>query len=190
MGQAQPLQLMTAAEYLQWEPPQQEKHEFIGGELYAMGGASRRHVTVTGNLFAELDRALEGTPCRVYMADMWLQVVADEVYFYPDVMVTCDSADHRAEQYMCSPIFLAEVLSPSNEIFDRKEKASYYRRLPSLQEFLFIDPDRRSMELYRRNQAGLWELRDFIADQPLPHSLPLASLELEIARERIFRNVD
>lgn len=74
MGQAQPVQLMTAAEYLQREPAQQEKHEFIGGELYAMGGASRRHVTVTGNLFAELDRALEGTPCRVYMADMRLQV--------------------------------------------------------------------------------------------------------------------
>lgn len=186
MGEAQPVQCMTAAEYLEWEPVQPEKHEFIDGELYAMGGASRRHVTVTLNLATAIDQALEGTPCRVYMADMKLQVVKDEVYFYPDMMVTCDPTDHRADQYLRFPVFLTEVLSPSTEVFDRKDKASYYRRLPSLKEFLFIDPDRRNMELYRRNQAGLWELRDITAEQPLP----LSSLELEIPWPRIFRNVD
>ena len=63
MGEAQSFRSMTADEYLKWEPAQSEKYEFIHGELFLMGGASRRHVTVAGNLFVELDRFLENTDC-------------------------------------------------------------------------------------------------------------------------------
>ncbi len=33
MGEAQPLQPMTAAEYLEWEPAQLEKYQYIHGEV-------------------------------------------------------------------------------------------------------------------------------------------------------------
>jgi len=146
MGEAQPVQSMTAAEYLEWEPAQMEKYQFIHGEVFAMGWASRRHVTISGNLFAELDRSLEGSPCRVYMADMKLEIQEEAIYFYPDVLVTCDPGDHRADQYMRSPILVAEVLSESTAAFDRGDKATYYRGLPSLREFVLIDPERKRIE--------------------------------------------
>ncbi len=186
MGEAQPVQTMTAAEYLEWEPAQMEKYQFIHGEVFAMGGASRRHVTVSGNLFAELDRSLEGSPCRVYMADMKLEIKKEEIYFYPDVLVTCDPADHKAEHFMISPVVVAEVLSESTAAFDRGDKAAYYRNMPSLQEFVLMDPERRRIELYRRTQQNTWELLDIPPEQPLP----LHSLELEIPWHRIFRNLD
>ena len=51
MEKAKSLRFMPADEYLIWEPTQAEKYEFIHGELFLMGGASRRHVTVAGNFF-------------------------------------------------------------------------------------------------------------------------------------------
>ena len=186
MEQAKSLRFMPADEYLIWEPTQAEKYEFIHGELFLLGGASRRHVTVAGNLFAELDRRLENTDCRTYMADMKLQVKEKSVYFYPDVMVTCDPEDHRSDHYMCSPILIVEVLSESTAAFDRGQKATMYRGLPSLKEFVLIDPERMHIELYRRSQENIWELRDI----PAEHSLNFSSLDITISWGRIFRNVD
>ena len=90
MALPQPTAPFTAEDYLQWEAAQPDKHEYYHGETFAMGGASRRHVTISGNVFSALDETLEGSPCRAYMADMKVQAAADEAYFYPDVMVTCE----------------------------------------------------------------------------------------------------
>ena len=113
MALPQPTAPFTAEDYLRWEAGQPDKHEYYHGETFAMGGASRRHVTISLNIAAALDEALEGSPCRAYMADMKVQAAADEAYFYPDVLVTCDPADHRADQFMRSPTLIVEVLSPA-----------------------------------------------------------------------------
>lgn len=100
MARPQPAIPFTAEDYLEWEAGQLDKHEYFHGETFAMGGASRRHVTISLNVAAALDGALEGSPCRAYMAEMKVQAAADEAYFYPAVLVTCDPADHRADHFM------------------------------------------------------------------------------------------
>ena len=178
--------VIAPEEYLAWEAVQMDKHEYVAGEVFAMGGASRRHVTVAGNLFAVLDQALTGTPCRTYMADMKIEVAAKRSYFYPDVFVTCDPDDHRAEQTMSHPVLVAEVLSPSTAAYDRGDKFIAYRGLPTLKEYLLIDPDRQQVELFRKGGDGLWVLHDFAPGQ----TVQLASIEVAIPWERLFRNVD
>lgn len=176
----------SAADYLRWETEQPDKHEYVAGEVFAMGGASRRHVTVSGNFFAALNQALDGTPCRTYMADMKVEVARDTAYFYPDVLVTCDPADHKADLTMTSPTLVAEVLSPSTAAYDRGDKFAAYRGIPSLREYVLIDPDKKTVELYRRGEDGLWVLRDIAPGTPLP----LASVGVEVDWDRLFRNVD
>ena len=39
MGNAAQKPFLTAADYLAWEPAQAERHEYIGGELFALAGA-------------------------------------------------------------------------------------------------------------------------------------------------------
>ena len=85
MALPQPTAPFTAEDYLRWEAGQPDKHEYDHGETFAMGGASRRHVTISLNIAAALDEALEGSPCRAYIADMKVQAAADEAYFYPDL---------------------------------------------------------------------------------------------------------
>ncbi len=134
MGIPQPAAKLSFEDYLAWEAGQPEKHEFVRGETFAMAGARRVHVTVSGNLFAAFKGHLRGTPCRTYMADMKLRVEEADSAFYPDVMVSCDPRDHAADLYLSHPVLLVEVLSDNTAAFDRGDKFAHYRKLPSLQE--------------------------------------------------------
>ncbi|GAB6059699.1 Uma2 family endonuclease [Desulfonatronum parangueonense] len=167
MGQPESKSPLSAQDYLVWEAEQAGKHEYYYCEVFAMGGASRRHVTVAGNVFSALDQLLVDTPCRAYMADMMVEAVAGEVYYYPDLFVTCDPADHRADRIMRSPVLVMEVPS-STEADDRGEKFARYRLIPSLQEYVLIDPERLAVEVYRRTDGGVWTLRDEILDELVP----------------------
>ncbi len=56
--------------YLTDEQGAQIRHEFIGGRVYAMVGASDRHNLVAGNVFVALHQHLRGSPCQAFMSDM------------------------------------------------------------------------------------------------------------------------
>ncbi|WP_051822715.1 Uma2 family endonuclease [Desulfonatronum thiodismutans] len=82
-------------------------------------------------------------------------------------------------------MIIGKVLSPSTEAYDRGEKFAKYRLISSLREYVLIDPERLAMEVYRRTDEGVWTLRDVPTEKPLH----LDSLKLEIAWQRVFRNV-
>lgn len=84
---------LSPEEYLKTEKTRDIKHEYIKGEIYEMAGASDSHVTIAGNLFSLLKSFLRGKNCRVYIADMKVQIERTNVFYYPDVIVTCDSRD-------------------------------------------------------------------------------------------------
>jgi Uma2 family endonuclease len=104
---------ISPEEYLEGEKFSEIKHEYIDGQVYAMAGASDAHVTVVGNLFVLLRNHLRGSGCRVYMLGMKAQIEAINRYFYPDVMVTCDTRDKEFEYFKCYPSLIIEVLSES-----------------------------------------------------------------------------
>ncbi|WP_353735179.1 Uma2 family endonuclease [Okeania sp. SIO2C2] len=86
---------ITLKEYLQMEEKSQIKHEYIDGEIYAMAGASDAHITIAGNLFALLLSHVRGGGCRVYIYNIKaiIETKNKNKFYYPDVMVTCDSRD-------------------------------------------------------------------------------------------------
>ena len=174
-----------AEDYLAWEANQPVKHEYLAGEVFAMAGGSYAHVTASGNLYVALRAHLRGTPCRTYIADMKLRVAAADAYFYPDVFVTCSAADAQQPLAKAEPVLVAEVLSPSTEAFDRGGKFAAYRSLPSLQEYLLIDPDRRSVEVYRRDASGHWVLYPYSGDEVLE----LGSVHLSLPLAQVFEDV-
>ncbi|WP_158269625.1 Uma2 family endonuclease [Desulfonatronum sp. SC1] len=82
-------------------------------------------------------------------------------------------------------MIIGKVLSPSTEASGRGEKFATYRLISSLREYVLIDPERLAVEVYRRTVEGVWTLRDVPTEKPLH----LDSLKLEIAWQRVFRNV-
>lgn len=148
MGQPAGQPVMTSADYLAWEAEQAERHEFIGGQTFAMAGAEDRHVTVAMNLAFALRQHLSDSPCRTFMSDMRLNVAALGSYFYPDILVTCSAADLASPLIKSDAKLIVEVLSASTAAYDRGLKFSHYRSLPSLQEYVLIDIDTRAVDSY------------------------------------------
>ena len=185
MGQAAAVSPFTAEAYLAWDATQTTRHEYIGGEVFAMAGAGDAHVTLAGNVYVVLRRHLEGSPCRTYITDMKLRVEAADAFFYPDVMVTCSAADAADRLIKREPMLLVEVLSPASAAFDRGDKFAAYRKLPTLREYLLLDPDSRRAELYRLGGDGLWVLHPSEPEA----GVQLASVKLEISAQALWAEV-
>lgn len=145
----------SPAEFLAWETRQPERHELVDGIPYAMAGAGRLHEAVSMALAALLWAHLDGRRCQVYKSDLKVQVGAD--YLYPDIVVTCDPADGRADSAITAPVVVVEVLSRPTAAFDRGEKRERYQALASLDVYLLIDPETREIERYDR--ASGWTRR-------------------------------
>ena len=177
--------VMSAADYLAWEDDQKEHHEFVGGETFAMAGAEDRHVTVTGNVYMALRQHLTGTPCRTFATDMRLSVAALNNYFYPDVMVTCSSADLASPMAKSEPKLIVEMLSSSTAAYDRGLKFSCYRSLPILQKYVLIDLDTRAVDCYALGADGLWVLHPFAASK----TVTLASVALDVTAAQLFAEI-
>lgn len=149
---------MTANEFLAWELKQDGKHEFFAGEIFAMAGGTAAHNSACLGVAATLRQHLKGSPCKAFMSDM--RVRAAQNYFYPDVAVSCapaDTSDPKAVE-ISQPSLIVEVLSDSTAAFDRGYKFASYRQISSLQEYLLLDPDAKTAELFRKNDMGIWEL--------------------------------
>jgi Uma2 family endonuclease len=158
MGNASAIRRLSAEEFLAWDATQTQRHEFVAGEIFAMAGAGDAHVTAALNLAMALRQHLAGTPCRTFITDMKLRLDEADAYFYPDVMVTCSPADAASPHIKREPVLVAEVLSPSTAAYDRGNKFGIYRRIPSLREYLLVDPDTHRADLYRLGADGLWVL--------------------------------
>lgn len=171
--------------YLAWEDEQPEKHEFHRGEVFAMVGARRVHGRVVANLSSEFSVRLKGSPCQVFHEGMKVQIAEDTV-LYPDVFVTCDRADLATDRIFTAPKLVVEVLSPATQACDRSQKFALYRRLPSLQQYILVDPDTRRVEGFSRLADDQWVLHD-MSDEG---ALVAPSLDLNVPLNDVFAGID
>ena len=192
---------LTPEEYIAFERkalPDGEiiRHEYINGELIAMSGASRAHNLITGNISGELRTLLRNSRCETYANDMRVSTPTTTSYFYPDVVIVCEEPRFEDDAFdtLLNPIILVEVLSPSTEVYDRREKFAHYRQLPSLQEYVLVAQDRILVEHYRCQEKQRttpttrkdWIYTDF---QDIGESLPLTSIHCKLPLREIYERV-
>jgi Uma2 family endonuclease len=181
-----PVQIISEQDYLDGEKHSEIKHEYLDGDVYAMAGASKTHGTLAGNAYIALRQHLRGKPCGVWMADMKVRVAADNAYYYPDLVATCDADDlepSAPQDYLQAPCLIIEVLSESTETIDRKEKLRSYRQLASLQEYVLIDQTRPWVELYRLTDQG-W-LHQVIQED---EEIELHSIGLKLSTKALYQD--
>ena len=171
-------------DYLDSETHCEIKHEYLDGEVVAMGGASARHGLVAGGIYAAALPHARRRRCQLFMADMKVRVEhTDQTYFYyPDLLLACDPQD-REPYYRRRPCLIVEVLSPSTERIDRREKLFAYQTIPSLREYLLIDPDKRCVEIYRFGETVRHETYT-------EGSFRLDCLDAEITVDEVYMDVD
>ncbi len=169
--------------FLLWEKGQELRHEYLHGEVHAMTGTTDRHNDVSGNLYMALRQHLRNDPCRVYMADVMLRVETADAGFYPDLMVTCSEQDREDRYVKREPVLIVEVLSETTAAFDLGEKFAAYRQLPSLKEYVLVDPERERVQVFRPDADGRWVLYPAGPGD----TLRMESVALEIRIEEVYR---
>jgi Uncharacterized protein conserved in cyanobacteria len=180
--------IFTPDEYLAWEREQLIRHEYIDGEVYAMTGGSLAHNAIALNFYSQLRPHLRERGCRGHVADVKVRVSQKGPYFYPDVVVTCDERDRRAVEAIQYPKLIVEVLSPSTAGFDRGDKFKFYRRIPTLEEYVLIDSEKIGIDCYRKSSGGKWELTAYPEDAG--DILELVSLNFRCPLALVYEEVE
>ena len=174
---------MTLEEYFDFEERSRTRHEYVDGEVFEMSGTTRRHNDIVGNVYMRLRTAARGGPCRVHFAEVKLRT--GRVVYYPDVMAGCAAppADERLED---TPSLVVEVLSPSTQSTDRREKLMVYKGIASLNAYLIIDQMQRQVDRHWRDATGEWR-HDVIVDGAVPVSF--GSVSLTMTLDEVYEGV-
>jgi Uma2 family endonuclease len=185
---AAPRPLSTPEEYLEAERRSPVRSELIDGEIVAMTGASRAHNQIVWNLAVTLDPLLRSRGCQGFVSDMRVRISATDLFTYPDLAVVCGEPrfDDVGQDTLLNPVLLAEVLSPSTELYDRGRKFSHYRTLDSLREYVLIAQDEVRVEIFTRQGDQTWL---FTEDRTPEAVLELPALQLSVPLAAIYRGV-
>ncbi|MCP3911637.1 MAG: Uma2 family endonuclease, partial [Actinomycetia bacterium] len=137
---------------------------------------------------AELRNQQKGRSCAVVPSDLRLWIEAAQHYLYPDVTVVCGEPEFTDDHTdtLVNPTLIVEVLSKSTKDFDRGEKFTLYRTLPSFAEYVLIAQDRHHVEHIVRQADGRWILADI---DRLESTVSLASIEGRLALAEIYDKV-
>lgn len=180
---------LTPEEYLALERTAEYKSEYVAGELFAMAGASERHVSIVANTMYLLVGQLKGRPCKAYSTDMRLKVSPTGLYTYPDIIVVCGTPVFADEQKdtLLNPIVLIEVLSESTEAYDRGKKFDHYRTLASVSDYLLISQDQHTIEHFVRQPDNRWL---FSAHADLDDIVEVASIACTLQLRDVYDKVE
>lgn len=184
-----PPELLTVEDYLSMETDSLVKHEYLGGAVHAMAGATVGHNRIAGNFLVEMGRQLKGKPCEPFNSDTKVRIsLPNHVrFYYPDAMVVCDS-NPQSDLFQDRPVIIAEVLSPSTRRVDLCEKRDAYLTIPSLRVLLLIDSGEPAVTLYRRSGGSDAFETEYHAG--LSTTIPLPEIDAVLSLADLYERVD
>ncbi len=161
------------------------KLEFCDGEIFAMAGGTPAHAELSVATSSLLRSALGG--CKVYSSDLKVHVEATGLSTFPDGTVVCEELRTAAfdRNAVINPAIVVEVTSRSTEDYDRGEKTSHYKQIPSLQAILIVSHRRRQITLVVRTDDG-FDVRDVRSGE----RVRLVSPALDLAVDDVYRGVE
>jgi Uma2 family endonuclease len=179
----------TAEEYLAIETSSETRNEYINGEIIPMTGGTPEHNEIASILNAILRINLRGKPYSIFIADQRLWIPEKKLYTYPDVMIVQRPIQLQIgrKDTVINPIFIAEVLSQSTKNYDKDEKFSAYRTIPSFQEYLLIDQYSQHIEHYSKSGFNQWIFSEYNNSEDY---INLTSISCKISLSEVYEDID
>ncbi|WP_390624583.1 Uma2 family endonuclease [Anthocerotibacter panamensis] len=186
--QAEAKKVYTPDEYLDLEVNSDARHEYINGEIVSMTGGTPEHNEITSILNAALRVSLKGQPYSIFVADQRLWIPDHTLYTYPDVMVVPRPLQRQQGRTdtITNPVMIAEVLSKSTKSYDRDEKFSAYRTIPTFQEYLLIDQYSIHVEQYFKTDPHKWIFTEY---NDAASFISLSSISFEIRLVDLYESM-
>lgn len=175
----------TFEEWLELEESSGTRHEFYFGEVFSMAGGTTVHNLINGNIFSAIRPFARKADCRVFFADVKLELIEKKYYVYPDIIYTCHADDKEAPLIIRYPSLLVEVLSDSTQVYDLNTKLNYYTKLPSQVYYLIVSQKNYLVQVFERKK-DVWL---FSSIEGLENTIELPQLNLTLAMAEIYENV-
>ena len=161
----------TLEEYFAFEIKAEGRHEFVDGKIVAMAYTSEAHGKIASNLNRLLGNCLLEKACDVYSGDRMLYIKACNQVFYPDLLVVCgEHSFYQSGPKMkatLNPSVVIEILSDSTEQHDKTNKTRYYKKIPGLQQIVFLSQKEQHVRILE-NEAGKWVDTEFYEPEDVP----------------------
>lgn len=187
---AQPKLKYTLEEYLELDRNSEARLEYWDGEIFDMSGVSPEHDQIEGNLHFHLRSRLRGKQCRIFLANTRIKVPSMPPYRYGDSSGLCGAPQYEeigGVKVLTNPSIIIEVLSSSTEAYDRGDKFTYYKSIPSLREYLLIAQHRPHVSHFVKQDDSSWNLREF---NDLNATVRLTSFDCELPLSEIYEELD
>jgi Uma2 family endonuclease len=187
--QAEEKKIFTPDEYLELEVNSDTRHEYIDGEIIPMTGGTPEHNEIASILNAALRVSLKGKPYSIFVADQRLWIPDRQLYTYPDVMVVPRPLERQQGRTdtITNPVMIAEVLSKSTKSYDRDEKFSAYRTIPTFREYLLIDQYTPHVDQYSKTDSHKWI---FTEHNGIESQISLLSIPFEICLADLYESIE
>ena len=186
---AHPKRKYNLEEYFELERSTNERFEYWNGDVYSMSGVSENHARIETNSVTLLSNNLRERPCRVFPANMRIKVPSLPPYRYGDVSALCGQPIFEkigGVGALTNPVLIIEVLSDSTEAYDRGDKFTHYKSIPTLREYLLIAQHRPHITQYVKQEDGSWGYREV---NDLSASLHLPSVDCVLDLSEVYRDV-
>ncbi len=180
---AHPKRKYTLEEYFDLELSTNERFEYWNGEVFSMSRGSDQHDQIESNTHLSLRVALRERECRVFTGNMRIKVPSLPPYRYGDVSALCGQPIFEkigGVDALTNPVLIIEVLSDSTEAYDRGDKFTHYKSIPSLREYLLIAQHRPHITQYVKQEDGSWSYLE-VNDRSASVHLPSLDCVLELS---------
>ncbi len=189
IAQVQTTQTYTPEEYLALEIASETRNEYIHGEIIPMAGGMPNHNRIVRNLCTDLTVGVRGQLYEVFVVDQRLWIPQQCIYTYPDVMVVSGDLilQEGRKDTITNPTLIIEVLSKSTGNYDETEKFTFYRSLPTFQEYLLVDQYHHSVQHYVKTGVKKWDFQEY---DTLEEEIKFSSVPCTIALADIYAKVE
>ena len=143
------------------------KVEYHENEIITMGLASYWHEKITATLIALLFQVFnqQDEDFDILGSNSGVQIQKFEGgYYMPDVMVVKGNPifKENSTAIITNPYIIVEVLSPATKAFDLSEKLPEYKLVESLQQVIYVNPQKVSVSTFIRSKnPNAWINQDF-----------------------------
>ncbi|MGV3621819.1 MAG: Uma2 family endonuclease [Archangium sp.] len=150
-------------DYLRLEDASDVRHEFFGGDIFAMADGTPEHGALAFQAGVTLKVSLRG--CTPLSSDVRVHVGSSGLITYPDVSfvygpIGRSTLDRHA---IVNPAVVVEVTSPSTDAYDRGEKLRNYQELNSVQAVVFVSSYGEPRVTVVERSGSIWRSTEYLA---------------------------
>ncbi len=192
-------QRITYKDFLRITEGNEERYEFIDGEVFLLSSPGMKHQIILANMFTDMANWFSGKKCRVFAAPFDVTLESDYIdhsedgeksknVVQPDIFVSCDYSEQRNERdrYTGIPALVIEIMSPQTRRRDQVKKLNVYLT-GGVSEYWVVDPQKMTVFQYHFVNQELDQVLQ--CDHPgIVRSFHLQGLEL--ITENIFRDLE